>query len=455
MSLPPSEESVMPLPSEDKVGNANRKMWKVAGVALLAVGALASMSQSDSSDGYASVTTSSGETRQRDPQLRAVVSESQRDLQANRTRRSLQAVGGENSTRRFLQDGNETRRSLQANRTRYLQENRTRSLAEEDVLEEIDMDARALQTNTSSRMLLEGIENDAIVTVDRVGRELFDMLYPEINDETLPSPCRRVDPNMPNVPEWRRRCQDYLNEPYILPDCSGSEEIVPRIYHSVAKDNTQTYHQQATTAQNPSFVRHHVSDDEAAQFIEKHCGNEAFEAYHCFAPPAYRADLFRFCALYAQGGVYLDTDIMPFVPLEELYSPCSVATVGHDFPWMDKKGKQMKILASAPGAPIFKCALDSIVENVKERYYPETELELTGPQMLHKCYEAHSQDVAVTYHDTRNAEWPYTGMRSKQKILAYEIPMSSKHFYLEGGEDSSDYTDLFKHHKVYKDSCQL
>lgn len=370
--------------------------------------------------------------------------ETGRLLQINGTGRLLQINGTErrlqiNDTGRYLQDGNDTR---------YLQEgNRTRRY-----LQDVNGTERFLQEGNETRRFLQDDNNTRALEEQEMA---FTLLYPETVDLQLPSPCHRVDVGMPNSPEWRARCQMYLNEAYLQKDCANQPEIVPRIYHSVSHYSDQTYHQLATSAQNPSFIRNHLSDEEAAQFILENCGEEAYQAYRCFAPPAYRADMFRFCALHSHGGIYLDEDIFPFVPLEELYSPCSTATVGHDFPWMDKKGKQMKILASTPGAPIFQCALHNIIESVRARAYPETELELTGPQMLQKCYEQHSEDVSVTYHDTRNAEWPFTGMRRGQKILAYEIPMSSKHFWQEGGKDKEDYTDLFNNRKVYKETCEL
>ena len=137
-----------------------------------------------------------------------------------------------------------------------------------------------------------------------------------------------------------------------------------------------------------------------------------------------------------------------------MYSKCSTATVGHDFPHFGE-GKQMKIIASTPGAPIFKCALENIIEHVRSRYMPEGDLMITGPSILHQCYEKHPDDVAITYHDTRGARWPYTGMRAGEILLAFEMP-SSKAFKGQSEEnDESDYAYLFEQKKVYSESCPL
>lgn len=212
-------------------------------------------------------------------------------------------------------------------------------------------------------------------------------------------------------------------------------------------------HQQGIAAVNPSFARNHHNDVSALEYIGEKCGDIVAEAYKCLAPPAYRADLFRFCALWADGGVYLDGDIVPLVPLDELYSPCSTATMGHDFPWKDIPGKQMKILAGTAGADVFKCAMEKIVDNIKDRAYPETNLLLSGPQMLQSCYEAHPDDVAISHTDTRGAIWPYSGMRAGHKMLAYEMPGKSAFEKIE--YDTNNYNNYFENKSVYRDTCAI
>jgi mannosyltransferase OCH1-like enzyme len=267
------------------------------------------------------------------------------------------------------------------------------------------------------------------------------------------NPCLRVDAFNTN-PEGSKMCLDFEALPHINPDCSSQSETVPKILHSVNRDGSQLHHQIATTLTNPDFVRNHHSDKTAYNYIFEKCGEEMANAYSCLVPPAFRADLFRYCALYVDGGVYIDNDIFPLFPLEELYSSCSMATIGYDLPRFDKPKKQMKIMAGTPGAPIFKCAMNQILNNMRFQIYPEDVFDISGPGVLQKCYEENSENIAITYHDTRNSLWPWTGMRAGNKILAVELPIQKKHFLAQSGySDPDDYYPLFLQRKVYEADC--
>ena len=114
-------------------------------------------------------------------------------------------------------------------------------------------------------------------------------------------------------------------------------------------------------------------------------------------------------------------------------------------------GLQMKLLAAQPGSPLFKCLLNGMIVNVKERWMaPATEV--AGPVLLMQCYqecihtgECTAEDgampatltsVAITYRDTRNAVWPYAGLTGLDSIgrttlLAWERPRPH-HFHRDG-----------------------
>lgn len=58
------------------------------------------------------------------------------------------------------------------------------------------------------------------------------------------------------------------------------------------------------------------NDDEAAEFISTHFPPEVRQAYDDLLPGAFKADLFRYCALFVYGGVYADVDVMLTSKLE-------------------------------------------------------------------------------------------------------------------------------------------
>lgn len=270
---------------------------------------------------------------------------------------------------------------------------------------------------------------------------------------SLASACSRtvvtVDPSNAH------RCRMYEDASLIVPDCSRREIIVPRILHSIGKKGIPFQLSMVVTA-NPSYSINRHDDSSAEIYIRKYCGEEVSNAFSCLLAPSFRADLFRYCVLFATGGVYLDEDIVPMKPLNELISECSSATVGHDFPADGKPAKQMKILSAAPGSDLMKCALDNIVDNVRRKENPESPLALTGPLLLQDCYERNSADVAITYIDTRNAVWPYSGMRAGTDILAYEFPDSPKHFcHGLGCHDKNDYAELYAAGRIYQAECKL
>lgn len=256
-------------------------------------------------------------------------------------------------------------------------------------------------------------------------------------------------------------CERYLALQFHEPNCSGRIDKIPRILHTVSRDNLVSYNIESTLRMNNLFQGHHVDDKSALVFIEQKCGSEVAKAFSCIRPPAFRADLYRFCALYAVGGVYLDNDILPLRPLREIYSPCSSFSLGYDQAQglLDIKniGMQMKILASAPGHELSKCMMKSIVENVRyRRQFKKHTFAFSGPQLLRKCYELHSDDVSITYMDTRGADWPYAGLRAGTNIFAYEIPSASRHFGEVVDRDrTNEYNDMVNSHNIYTANCEL
>jgi mannosyltransferase OCH1-like enzyme len=130
--------------------------------------------------------------------------------------------------------------------------------------------------------------------------------------------------------------------------------------------------------QNPRFNHYLFDDNDCREFIKTHFKPDVLDAYDKLIPGAYKADLWRLCVLFINGGIYLDiklccingfklielTEQEHFVkdrPTNSIYNALMAC----------KKGNIL----------LFKC-IRQIVENVKNNFYGESPLSPTGPKMM-------------------------------------------------------------------------
>lgn len=81
--------------------------------------------------------------------------------------------------------------------------------------------------------------------------------------------------------------------------------------------------------QNPSYEYFFFNDTDARDFIKKHFQEnllikqeheviDVLRAYDMIIPGAIKADLFRYCYLYKNGGIYIDSKISSFIQFDDL-----------------------------------------------------------------------------------------------------------------------------------------
>lgn len=290
------------------------------------------------------------------------------------------------------------------------------------------------------------------------------------------SPCLKVEVGKP-LGQWYE-CEAYLNTQLVLPR-QGCRWVIPKTVHSMGKTSDPNMETKMIMSANSGFKLRHMGDRAARRYVARRCGEVMGRAYDCFIAPAFRADLARYCILWSEGGVYVDSDMVLTKPIEQVVDMCGGATVGEDIPQVPppqlikrsvtgstpQPGKQMKILAGEAKHPLFRCMIDRILNNVKARAVPAHPLALTGPQLLHKCYidMVNQSTIYVTYRDTRGAKWPYTGMMGKAGHLAFETT-KPEHYQLyelmdnKGGNralKANHYHELYLEGKVYTDTCDV
>lgn len=152
--------------------------------------------------------------------------------------------------------------------------------------------------------------------------------------------------------------------------------IVPRIIH-------QTWFEDVTAEKYPNMSRliesfkasgweyQFYTDDVAQNFLSTHFPSEVREAYDALRPGAFKADLFRYCVLLIHGGVYADMDVMLESNLDAAVAP----DIGFMVP-IDEPGKPVGhrmclwngLIAAAPGHPYLAKVIETVVNNVRNRF---------------------------------------------------------------------------------------
>ena len=143
-------------------------------------------------------------------------------------------------------------------------------------------------------------------------------------------------------------------------------------------------------ALNSSFTYMFYDDEECRAFLKEYYSTDVLWAFNVLKPGAFKADLFRYCFLYIKGGVYVDLDCVPLLPLENFLD------IQYDFISVSERrgipGIYQAFIACIPGCIFLKHAIYQIVENCRNRYRPSDLgwtgiLSITGPVLLGKMMQ--------------------------------------------------------------------
>jgi mannosyltransferase OCH1-like enzyme len=148
-------------------------------------------------------------------------------------------------------------------------------------------------------------------------------------------------------------------------------------------------------AAGPRFNYKLFDDNDCRDFIKNNFEEMVLNAYDMLIPGAYKADLWRYCVLYKEGGIYLDIKYLPvngfkLINLVEKEHFCLDA---------DENGIYNAIMVCKPGNEILRQAIYQIVEHVRTKYYGGGSLEPTGPGLLARYFSKEQKKVMDLNHE--------------------------------------------------------
>jgi mannosyltransferase OCH1-like enzyme len=215
----------------------------------------------------------------------------------------------------------------------------------------------------------------------------------------------------------------------------------------------------ATMKQAAGPLRHHVyGGTELRAFIAANFDRETVAAYDTLVPYSYKADLGRYCLLYALGGWYADIAVRANLPLPTLdgYD----ALVFRDAPHRltSAWGCSTTLLFSEKGNAVYETAIRYVLRNCAEKYYGATPLCPTGPTLLGRAFASLGQNpkhlvgdvIALTpLHDAKN----FAFVMPDGAILAFAkvtkgTPMGDGLASL-GATGTNSYNELYEKGQIY------
>lgn len=135
---------------------------------------------------------------------------------------------------------------------------------------------------------------------------------------------------------------------------------------------------------NPDYEYVYFDDERALAYISENFSEEIVNAYEKVKPGAYKADLFRYCFLYKNGGVYIDTGMKNIKSLSNLIRPEDNFISPED---NNTGGLYNAFICCSPSNPIIEAALEESVKNIERENYGEQPLDVTGPTVFGRAFQ--------------------------------------------------------------------
>jgi hypothetical protein len=189
--------------------------------------------------------------------------------------------------------------------------------------------------------------------------------YPISEDQIILT--NRVDPTIP-APQIRWKIPKFIHQTF-------ESLVVPKPLAQCAQQWRNL---------NPDYTWMYWTSKDRRNFIRDNFDSNVLDAYDSLYPGAFKADLWRCCAVYIYGGVYADIKLFPLVSLNQMISPQDDLILTLDFRTYGimERWWYNAFFAFPPKHQLIKAILDRIVQNVHQRMLPRGPvriLDITGP----------------------------------------------------------------------------
>jgi len=203
---------------------------------------------------------------------------------------------------------------------------------------------------------------------------------------------------------------------------------------------------------NPDFDCKLYDDDDCYNFIKTNFSPTIANTYNKIVAGAYKADLWRYCILYINGGIYCDIKfgIVNNFKLNQLLDK-EYFVLDNYLDTIRKQYVYNGFIVTKPRNPkLLKC-INQIVTNVKNNYYGDNCLCPTGPGLLDSCFtESEKSQLELKLNCTANPLIAYDNTNILYKNNIFMTSYNEYRIEQTNNMPIEHYGQLWFKKKIYK-----
>ena len=163
-------------------------------------------------------------------------------------------------------------------------------------------------------------------------------------------------------------------------------------WHTKELPNLMRINYERMTSSHPRFTHYLFDEKECYKFIKDNFDKDVSDAYSLLVPSSYKSDLWRYCILYINGGIYFDIKFYCINGFK------LIALTEKEIFVRDREGGTLTgLIAVKPKNETMKKCINQIVYNIKNNYYGVNCLDPTGPGLLGKYFTKQEKEEMELY----------------------------------------------------------
>jgi mannosyltransferase OCH1-like enzyme len=191
---------------------------------------------------------------------------------------------------------------------------------------------------------------------------------------------------------------------------------------------------------HPRFTHYLFDEKDCYNFIKNNFEYDVLNAYNMLIPSAYKSDLWRYCVLYINGGIYFD---IKFFCVNNFKL---IALTEKEYFVRDREdGTLNGLIAVKPKNEILKKCIRQIVEHVKNRYYGKTCLYPTGPGLLGKYFTKKDKEQMELYFANINIK----NVVDEYVIVFNNVTVLKQYNGYRNEQTKKHYSELWNEKNIY------